>query len=158
MPGPSAPPMGAPASGSIVLRHPFRKSNASHQARIIARWVDARGRRSRRGARSLAFFTLLTLPGFAPCTTRFEPTRAIKFRHLSERKAMIKVTARPGEPGDRLLQRFKRICVREGVFREIKRRKFYEKPSDRERRKQKEAVRALRKRLQRQARRSRRAV
>ena len=65
---------------------------------------------------------------------------------------MIKVTAHHGEPPDTLLRRFKRLCVREGLFREIKRRKYYEKPSDKERRKMKEAKRALRKRLRREAR------
>jgi small subunit ribosomal protein S21 len=65
---------------------------------------------------------------------------------------MIQVTARHGEPADRLLQRFKRLCVREGLFREIKRRRFYEKPSDKMRRKMKEAKRALRKRLKREER------
>jgi small subunit ribosomal protein S21 len=65
---------------------------------------------------------------------------------------MIQVTARNGEGTERLLQRFKRICVKEGLFREIKRRKFYEKPSVRRRRKQKEAERAVRKRQRREGR------
>ena len=47
------------------------------------------------------------------------------------------------------MQRFKRICVKEGVFKEIKRRKYYEKPSDKKRRKAKEAKRALRKKARR---------
>ena len=66
---------------------------------------------------------------------------------------MIKVTARYGEAGERLLVRFKRICVKEGLFREIKRRKYYEKPSVKKRRKQKEAERAMHKRLKRERRR-----
>ena len=59
---------------------------------------------------------------------------------------MIKVTIRHGEPTEKFLQRFKRICSKEGIFREIKRRSYYEKPSDKRRRREKEAKRALRKR------------
>jgi small subunit ribosomal protein S21 len=60
---------------------------------------------------------------------------------------VIKVTIRHGEPTEKFLQRFKRICSKEGVFKEIKRRSYYEKPSDRRRRRAKEAKRALRKRI-----------
>jgi small subunit ribosomal protein S21 len=65
---------------------------------------------------------------------------------------MIQVTSRPGEGAERLLQRFKRICVKEGLFREMKQRKYHEKPSVRRRRKAKEAQRAVRKRLRQEAR------
>lgn len=68
---------------------------------------------------------------------------------------MIKVTVRHGENQERFMQRFKRICVKEGVFKEIKRRKYYEKPSDKKRRKAKEAKRALRKKARRALRRNR---
>ena len=53
----------------------------------------------------------------------------------------IKVTERHGEPGEWFLKRFKRICVKSGLFRELKKRRFFEKPSDKRRREQKEAVR-----------------
>ena len=72
---------------------------------------------------------------------------------------MIKVTIRHGEPPDRFLQRFKRICSKEGIFKEVKRRRYYEKPSDRKRRRLKEAVRQAKKdarRALRQRQRSRR--
>jgi len=45
---------------------------------------------------------------------------------------------------------FKRKLQREGLFRELKNRRHYEKPSVRRRRKQKEAARRLRKKLRRQ--------
>ena len=64
---------------------------------------------------------------------------------------MIKVLSRHGEGAERLLQRFKRICVKEGLFREMRSRKYYEKPSVKRRRKEKEAQRALRKRMRREA-------
>lgn len=70
---------------------------------------------------------------------------------------MIKVLSRHNENSERLLQRFKRLCVKEGLFREMRSRKYYEKPSVKRRRKEKEAQRALRKRMRREAASSRRA-
>lgn len=55
----------------------------------------------------------------------------------------IKVTARHGEPAERFLLRFKRTCAKSGLFREIKRRRSYEKPSDRRRREKKERARQV---------------
>jgi small subunit ribosomal protein S21 len=65
----------------------------------------------------------------------------------------IKVTARPGEPGERFVQRFKRICSRSGLFREMRERRAYEKPSQRRRRKAKESARQIRRALRRAERR-----
>ena len=55
----------------------------------------------------------------------------------------IRVTAYIDEKGERFLQRFKRLCLKNGLFKELKRRRFYEKPSDRRRREVKESRRAL---------------
>lgn len=65
---------------------------------------------------------------------------------------MIKVTSRHGEPPERFLQRFKRSCVKGGLFKEIKRRRFYEKPSDERRRKAKESAREIKRAQRRKAR------
>lgn len=59
---------------------------------------------------------------------------------------MIKVAIRTGEPPEKFLQRFKRICSKEGVLREIKKRTYYEKPSERRRRRIKEQEKAIRRR------------
>ena len=59
---------------------------------------------------------------------------------------MIKVAIRAGESPEKFLQRFKRICTKEGVLKEIKKRAYYEKPSDRRRRREKEQAKAIRKR------------
>ncbi len=59
----------------------------------------------------------------------------------------IRVTLRPGENPDKLIQRFKRACSKEGILKEIKKRSYYEKPSERRRRLAKEREKALRKRL-----------
>jgi small subunit ribosomal protein S21 len=58
---------------------------------------------------------------------------------------LIKVAIRTGESPEKFLQRFKRICSKEGVLKEIKKRSYYEKPSDRKRRREKEQKKALRK-------------
>ena len=58
---------------------------------------------------------------------------------------MIKVAIRTGESPEKFLQRFKRICSKEGILKEIKKRAYYEKPSDRRRRREKEQKKAVRK-------------
>ena len=40
-----------------------------------------------------------------------------------------------------MLKRFKRLCQREGLTREIKRHSYYEKPSERKRRQSRKAAR-----------------
>lgn len=47
---------------------------------------------------------------------------------------MVKVTARDREDPRQLVRRFKRACENAGVVREIKRKMYYEKPSDKIRR------------------------
>jgi small subunit ribosomal protein S21 len=42
---------------------------------------------------------------------------------------------------------FKRLVLRDGILRDLKRRSRYEKPGDRRRRKEREAARRLRKRM-----------
>ena len=59
----------------------------------------------------------------------------------------VRVAARPGENPDKLIQRFKRICSKEGILKEIKKRKFYEKPSEKRRREAKERAKAIRKKM-----------
>ncbi len=48
---------------------------------------------------------------------------------------MIQVKARPGEPAAVLIKRFKKACDNEKLKDAMKRVAYYEKPSDRERRK-----------------------
>lgn len=54
----------------------------------------------------------------------------------------IRIKARSGETVEQLLRRFKKMCEKEGLNKEIKRKEYYEKPSERRRR-------ALRKSLNR---------
>ncbi len=46
-----------------------------------------------------------------------------------------------------MLKRFKRLCQREGLTRDIKRHSYYEKPSERKRRQFRKAVRKFEKDL-----------
>ncbi|GAB6073208.1 hypothetical protein JCM14244_15850 [Venenivibrio stagnispumantis] len=56
---------------------------------------------------------------------------------------MAVVYVQDNESFDKALKRFKKICEKEGILTEMKRREFYEKPSVKRKRKQ----RAARKRL-----------
>jgi small subunit ribosomal protein S21 len=50
---------------------------------------------------------------------------------------------------NRASKKLRRKLQQEGLFREMKRRRYYEKPSVRSRRKEKEAARRLRKKMRR---------
>jgi small subunit ribosomal protein S21 len=56
----------------------------------------------------------------------------------------LKVVRGPSEDMEKLLRRFKRICNREGILRDLKQHAFFEKPCDRRRRKMRERVRNIR--------------
>ena len=46
----------------------------------------------------------------------------------------VEVNVASGETFDRALARFKKMCGKEGIVTEMKRRSFYEKPSEKRRR------------------------
>ena len=46
---------------------------------------------------------------------------------------MIKIRARSGESVQQMMKRFKKICEKEGLIKDIKRQSDYEKPSDKRR-------------------------
>ena len=52
---------------------------------------------------------------------------------------MIKIKARGNESLDQMLRRFKKMCEKEGLTKEIKRTSYYEKPSERRRRRLRKA-------------------
>ena len=56
---------------------------------------------------------------------------------------MIKVESRGNEPLDKLLRRFKKKCEKEGLVRDMKRSSYYEKPSERRRRKERKSVKRV---------------
>lgn len=47
---------------------------------------------------------------------------------------MIKVKARGGESIQQMMKRFKKMCEKEGVIKDIKKQSYYEKPSEIKRR------------------------
>ena len=47
---------------------------------------------------------------------------------------MIKIRARSGESIQQMMKRFKKICEKEGLIKDIKRQSYYEKPSEKRRR------------------------
>ncbi len=47
---------------------------------------------------------------------------------------MLKVKARGNETVEQMLRRFKKLCEKEGLIKDMKRIAYYEKPSERNRR------------------------
>jgi small subunit ribosomal protein S21 len=64
------------------------------------------------------------------------PGAGFSFSGCERRQAhsMIKVRARGNENVEQMLKRFKKLCEKEGLNRDIKRNSYYEKPSERKRR------------------------
>lgn len=46
----------------------------------------------------------------------------------------IRIKARGGESVEQMMRRFKKLCEKEGLTKDIKRKEFFEKPSERRRR------------------------
>ena len=47
---------------------------------------------------------------------------------------MIKIRSRSGESIQQMMKRFKKMCEKEGLIKDIKRQSYYEKPSEKKRR------------------------
>ena len=56
---------------------------------------------------------------------------------------MVEVTVRDGETLEKALRRFKKKWERAGILRDVKKRAFYEKPSDTKRISRKKALRRM---------------
>lgn len=52
----------------------------------------------------------------------------------------IRIKARSGESAEQMLRRFKKLCEKEGLTKDIKRKEYYEKPSERARREARKSV------------------
>ena len=46
----------------------------------------------------------------------------------------IRIKARGGESAEQMMRRFKKLCEKEGLTKDIKRKEYFEKPSERRRR------------------------
>ena len=117
------------------------------------------GARQRRSFQSLLIFAgcLITLPRSSPArsTTRVFPIRPIRgldllrSGHDTSEVAMPSVRVRENEYFDAALRRFKRACEKAGVLTELRRREFYEKPTQERKRKKAAAVKRHMKRSRR---------
>ena len=54
---------------------------------------------------------------------------------------MLKVKSRAGESVQQMMRRFKKLCEKEGLIRDMKRNTYYEKPSVKNRRRMRKAQR-----------------
>jgi small subunit ribosomal protein S21 len=55
----------------------------------------------------------------------------------------VRVKARMSESVDQMIRRLRKACEREGMHREMKRKEFYEKPSEIKRRRERQLIRKL---------------
>jgi small subunit ribosomal protein S21 len=55
---------------------------------------------------------------------------------------VLKVKGRSGESVQQMIRRFKKLCEKEGLIRDMKRTAYYEKPSEKNRRRIRKAQRA----------------
>lgn len=60
---------------------------------------------------------------------------------------MIKVKSRGNETAEQMLKRFKKLCEKEGLIKELKRTSVYEKPSERRRRRIRKSVKRVQKEM-----------
>ena len=56
---------------------------------------------------------------------------------------MIKVKARGNESVEQMVKRFKKMCEKEGLVKDIKRNSYYEKPSERKRRRVRKSIKRV---------------
>jgi len=52
----------------------------------------------------------------------------------------IRIKARSGESAEQMMRRFKKLCEKEGLTKDVKRRAYYEKPSERKQRAMRKSV------------------
>lgn len=55
----------------------------------------------------------------------------------------IRIKARGGESAEQMLRRFKKLCEKEGLTKDIKRQAYYEKPSEKRQRARRKSVKRI---------------
>ena len=90
---------------------------------------------------------IIKLPALSPDGGLQDPVGAVD-PHVFE-VAMPSVRVRENEYFDAALRRFKRACEKAGVLTELRRREFYEKPTQERKRKKAAAVKRHMKRVSR---------
>ena len=61
--------------------------------------------------------------------------------HEKEEASMIKIKSRGNETAEQMIRRFKKACEKEGLTKDIKRVAYYEKPSEKRRRRDRKTPR-----------------
>ena len=56
---------------------------------------------------------------------------------------MIKVKSRGNESVEQMIRRFKKMCEKEGLNKDVKRKSYYEKPSERRRRRMRKTLKRV---------------
>jgi small subunit ribosomal protein S21 len=56
---------------------------------------------------------------------------------------MIKIKAKGNESVQQMMKRFKKMCEKEGLTKDIKRNRYYEKPSERRRRRMRKSIKRV---------------
>jgi len=57
---------------------------------------------------------------------------------------MIRIQIKENEPLEKTLRRLRKLCNNEGITKGIKRSSYYEKPSEKRRRRQRERLKSIR--------------
>lgn len=57
----------------------------------------------------------------------------------------IRIKARSGESVEQMLRRFKKMCEKEGLTKDVKKHAYYEKPSERRRRAMRKSLKRIQK-------------
>lgn len=52
----------------------------------------------------------------------------------------IRIKSRPGESAEQMLRRFKKMCEKEGLTKDLKKKAHFEKPSERRRRAMRKSI------------------
>jgi small subunit ribosomal protein S21 len=55
-------------------------------------------------------------------------------------RLVIRIKSRGNESIDQMLRRFKKLCEKEGLIKDVKRMSYYEKPSEKARRKDRKSL------------------
>jgi small subunit ribosomal protein S21 len=55
----------------------------------------------------------------------------------------IRIKARGGESVEQMMRRFKKLCEKEGLTKDVKRKQYFEKPSERRRRARRKSIKRI---------------
>jgi small subunit ribosomal protein S21 len=86
----------------------------------------------------------LTDSRFTTKVYTFRGCVCLSFEPVFKEYRVLKVKMRSGESVQQMIRRFKKLCEKEGLIRDMKRTAYYEKPSERERRRMRKAQRTIR--------------